>query len=431
VIYVVPARAPIAVQTDPDEDPLEAVMADRVEVLSAYGRTVHAVERMVDDDALNARVERRGLHLVNVAWEDTGRAVGSSIGPNISDLTLLVRRREGAAGYRDALMPVIRPPNFTDHSGDVPADRFFVRVGNERGGPLSTVPLTELLRDPGRFLASPASVAGLDGGPLDLSAARDTHFLVSAQAVFLPVPRAGKAEFNPVIFNYQSAPGSPAVLAILATREGTSVTVIDNRTDDLTSRGWGQELYFDEGGHRAAFTAERRTDVEARISAQGGTRTEADRSALGHGADVMALVQVPLVHQDRGLLGGMGTKSGADSGYSYEFSNDPLSPTVPRPAAGGRLLERAVLGHGPRLGPFVEGRGTRLVRDTRFPVRITVQFYKATSDGAVTERDLDAIARSISSAYEHADYVGSLVVPEGDRARPTAWQRVPGDWFPF
>ena len=45
-----------------------------------------------------------------------------------------------------------------------------------------------------------------------LLAPRDTHALVSAQAAFLPVPRGGDAEFNPVLFNYQSVPGDPAVL---------------------------------------------------------------------------------------------------------------------------------------------------------------------------------------------------------------------------
>ena len=57
--------------------------------------------------------------------------------------------------------------------------------------------------------------------------------MASAQACFLPIPNKGKADFNPVLFNYQSIPDDPAVLAILATREGTSVTVIDNQRELL------------------------------------------------------------------------------------------------------------------------------------------------------------------------------------------------------
>lgn len=45
------------------------------------------------------------------------------------------------------------------------------------------------------------------------------------------------------------------------------------------------------------------------------------------------------------------------------------------------------------------------------------------------ERDLDRIASTIGSVYEHADYVGSLVIPENDPMRPTEWQRIPRDWF--
>ena len=38
--------------------------------------------------------------------------------------------------------------------------------------------------------------------------------------------------------------------------------------------GWGQEVYFNNRGQRAAFNAERKTDVVKRIEAQGGPLTE-------------------------------------------------------------------------------------------------------------------------------------------------------------
>src|SRR5262249_20207474 len=131
--------------------------------------------------------------------------------------------------------------------------------------------------------------------------------------------------FNPVLFNYQSAPGSPAVLTIVASREGTSMTVIENRREDATFQGWGQELYFNDAGYRSELTAERRSDVSARIAAQGGPRSEADRSALGKGADMLAIIQVPLVHQQRGVLGGMPPAGAKDGDYQYQFSDDPIT----------------------------------------------------------------------------------------------------------
>ncbi len=429
-------------------------------VLMDFVNTIDRVSNMVNDADLQDRAVLRGLNILNIAWEDTGRAVGSALGPNITDLTLQVRHRMWNGEWVDSLMPVLRFPNFSDRTADVPADRFFLRVGNADDAPLQTMSLVNVLRDIRVLASKPDSLGNEVSKPINLFAERDTHFLVSAQAVFLPIPRKGQATFHPVVFNYQSAPGSPAVLVLLATREGTSAKVIENRTEDTTVQGWGQELYFNEHGSRAAFTAERRSDVKARIDAQGGPRTEADFSALGKGADILALVQIPLRHEQRGVLAGLPdgglaqgvlptggppslgpAGSGKDGSYGYEFSDDPLAAggfgpndaTIrvrPGPVRTGDV-ERAVLGHGPRLGAYREGYGTKLVRDERFPIRITVQFYKSTSDGVVTDSDLDGITKNISSAYEHADYVGSLVIPPGDSMRPTAWQTMPNEWFPW
>jgi len=299
------------------------------------------------------------------------------------------------------------------------------------------VPLTDVLKNIKSFASIPDSILG-DG---NLLAARDSHFLVSAQAVFLPIPKTGKAEFNPVLFNYQSAPRSPAVLSILVTRQGTSISVIENESDDQTAYGGGQEIYFNNKGQRASFTAERKTDVENRIAAQGGPKTEDDRSALAKGADVLFLVQVPLIHKQRGRLGGAMDDSGGPmggGGMAKPAMAPPPSPAPPAAAGAASEMqkdksdvEQAVLGHGPNLGPFNEGHRLRLQRDPQFPIRITVQFYKATSNGVVSDIDLDSISRSIGSVYEHADFVGSLVIPEGDPRRPTSWQKMPREWFPW
>jgi len=394
----------------------------------SYSQVVRKVVGMVEDRAALDGAQRRGLGVVNVMWEDTGRSQGSALGPNISDLTLQVRFKESAdSGEQTALMPVIRFPNFTDRTGDVNASKFLIRVGNHRNtNQLETVSLREVLGNIKKFSAKPWTIQGSG----NLLAGRDTHFLVSAQAVFLPIPKQGKAEFNPVVFNYQSAPGSPAVFTLLATRQGTSMTVIENLPEEAGGSGAGQELYFNAEGQRAAFTAERKSDVEARIQAQGGPRTADERSALQRGADVLFLIQVPLKHRQRGMLGGLPAPTAA-----------PAAPPAPMSASAGAAapakemeksdVEQAVLGHGQKRGPFEEGRNLRLERDDRFPIRITVQFYKATSNGVVDAKDLDGIARSIGSVYEHADFVGSLVIPAGDPRRPTEWQRMPNEWFPW
>jgi hypothetical protein len=73
--------------------------------------------------------------------------------------------------------------------------------------------------------------------------------------------------------------------------------------------------------------------------------------------------------------------------------------------------------------------GLRLERDPRFPVRVTVQFYRATSNGVIDEQDLVDVKRQIDRVYEDGDFVGSLVVPEDGRTRPTEWQRIRRQWL--
>ncbi len=381
----------------------------------SFGAVIERVVRMPHDASLAARVGARELGLVNVTWEDTGRNQGSALGPNISDMTLQVREPLGGGRVRTHLLPVIRYPNFTDRTADIRADRFWVRVGNHRaGGALETVPLTEVLGHLGSYLSDPESLLGTG----DFLARRDTHFLVSAQHVFVPLPSTGRAEFNPVIFNYQSAPGSPAVLTLLVTRQGTSATIVENRPGDQSMQSWGQQLFFNHEGQRTVFTAERRSAVAARIEA--GQAGAQDDGALEEGTDMMMVVQVPLRHQGRGVL----------SGFAPPPSPAPMAPAAaggaPAEMERGRRsdVEAAVLGHGDDLGPFREMGGLRLERDPRFPIRVTIQLYRATSNGVLSDRDIDDVRRTIDRIYEDGDFVGSLVVPTSQRTRPTDWLRV-------
>lgn len=407
-----------------------------------YSEIIRRVVAMPGNADLQRRARALGLNVLNVMWEDTGRAAGSALGPNISDLTLQVRETVGDDQIRTHLLPVIRHPNFTDKTADIPADELWVKVGNELdhdgedvdATSLKAVPLTHLLGNMKDYLSDPTSLKG-DG---DFLAKRDTHFLVSAQHVFVPLPAEGKAEFNPVLFNYQSSPGSPAVLTLLVTRQGTSATIIDNRKGDQTHQQWGQQLFFNHGGQKTVFTAERLSAVEQRIEqvqAQGGEISAQDAGALEKGADMMMIVQVPLKHKNAGFLNGIG-------GFGMEEGG--MVPMAAPAMAGGAVdelmesersdVEQAVLGHGEDLGPFEEMLGLELERDEAFPIRVTVQFYKATSNGVVSQEDLKAAHADIQRVYDQGDYVGSLVVPEGERVRPTDWIKDDpqgGEWFPF
>jgi hypothetical protein len=369
-----------------------------------YEDVIRLTENMVSDKESQQLARDHGLQILNVTWEDTGRYKGSAVGPNISDMTIQVQRRLPRSDKFDlTCMPVIRYPNFSDISADISPDHFFVLVGNEKGRPLEKISLRQLLGNLRSYLHEPKSWKG-DRTSL-LTDSRDSHVLVSAQACFLPIPKEGIAEFNPVLFNYQSRAGDPAVLTILATREGTSITVIDNKRDAFhAGRTWGQRLFFNQNGQRCSLTGKRKSEFLAEAQGKPGAASgsESDREGL----NLVLLIQVPL-KQKRPME--------PESGVLYCLAAAPAGAVLRKFRKSD--VEEAVIGHGKVEGPFTE-IDAEIERDERFPVRVTVQFYKATSNGVVSEADMAQIGAQIGKVYQQADYVGSLVV-EGETGRPT------------
>jgi hypothetical protein len=387
---------------------------------SAYDRYREVINRtvsMIHDASAQALAEAHGLNILNITWEDTGRYHNSAVGPNISDMTIQVQQHNPVTDdYHLHLMPVIRTPNFTDETADIPIDQFFLTVGNARGEDLEAVSLQDVLANVRRYLSNPDSWTSRQNSFL---ADRDTHVLVSAQACFLPIPEGGRAAFNPVLFNYQSYPGDPAVLTLLATREGTSITVIDNQRDGFDAGAtWGQRLFFNQNGERASLTGQRLSDFTEEDAGNTGERDrETDSSAVSlpsaageEGLNMVMLIQVPL-RQKEPMQVSQGISPLSDFSMSAEMATPSRSSNV----------EAAVIGHGAVEGPFTEIDGLDIERDPDFPIRVTVQFYKATNNGVVSEDDIQEIQAQIARVYEDADYVGSLVV-DGLTGRPTEYE---------
>jgi hypothetical protein len=395
----------------PAASPAMVAAPDDAGARARYASMVRRVADMAGDGRARQLASRHRLDILNVLWEDTGRWQGSSLGPNISDVTIEVEMKDGRGHRRTALMPVMRYPNFTDKTGDVALDRIWIPVGNQaKGGALTHVTLRDFLAEPARYLSLPDK-GKIRGG--SLLAKRDSHALVSAQATFLPIPQAGEATFWPVIFNYQSTRRNPAVLTLLVTRQGTSATVVDNARDTVTRQSWGQRLFFNAGGERAPLTAERLSTVQQ----NGVTANGEDAASLGADANLLMIVQIPLkvrTPPPRAMM----------PAPTPEASAPAAAGAAPMESRARRAsdVEAAVLGHGPELGPYTELAGLTIARDPRFPVRVTVQFYQATSNGVLASADVATLASQIAKVYKSADYVGSLVVPAPrDRRRPTNW----------
>jgi len=361
-----------------------------------FETTINKVVRMTQDSQLCDRVRILGLNVVNVMWEDTARTAGSVWGPNITDMTLQVRHSQNS--QKRELLPVIRYPNFTDKTGDVPLEYVHLKIGNEQGQPLEAIPLKLYLNHLSQYISYPEKY-NPENQPLITD--QDTHVLVSAQACFLPIPQQGKCEFNPVLFNYQSRSDSPAVLAILITTEGSSATVLDNSSDRAQ---WGQNVYFNNNGQKTCLTGERLSDYKdnqaQELASRQGISLEEARNQVTVAEDVnrVMIVQVPLKQkQDLAYAGGC------------DFMVDEKERGITLRSRSSDM-EDAVIGHGEDEGEHLELGNHKLERDPDYPIRITVQFYKATSNGIIDDEDLVNIHNCIEKAYTSAEYVGSLVV---------------------
>ncbi|MEL7350255.1 MAG: hypothetical protein AAF171_01640 [Cyanobacteria bacterium P01_A01_bin.116] len=420
-----PTPDDITIDSEPAIPPIEPPILRDTRQYDQYGQVIERTKSMIRDPEAQRLAAAKDLQIMDVTWEDTGRYDNSSVGPNISDMTIQVEHRDPRTGDASLhLMPVIRYPNFSDLTADVPMQRLSILTGNEKGEDPDPTLLAEVLENLRNYLSKPDSWTGREQS---LLAERDSHVLVSAQAAFLPIPDSGEATFNPVLFNYQSYPGDPAVLTLLATREGTSATIIDNQRDGFDAgRTWGQRLFFNKNGERASLTGKRISDFrteQANEQSTGETTTLPPVEASEEGLNMVMLIQVPLKQKDP-----FSNNFGVSADSMMLESAAPATSTLQRMESN---VEAAVIGHGPVEGPFTEIDNLAIERDPNFPIRVTIQFYKATDNGVVSEADLAEIDEQIKRIYDDADYVGSLVT-DGRTRRPTEYtgeHQEPEDWW--
>jgi hypothetical protein len=403
------------------------------------------VAGMLNDAALRASASAAGLALTGVTWADNARAAKSSVGPNITDVTLELVA-QAAAGVRAAVrLPMLRHgTNFTDPTSDAAMDAIKLRVGNEApgwdGATLTTVTLTQYLADIARY--SPQAPAG-QGSLLAAPTERDdSKVLLATQACVLPTG----VPFNVHAYSYQGYDSrDPAVLVVVGTAQGTTAQVVAGRV--------AAALRFNHGGYAADWVAKH---VKQQRLEQGkpvdGPLTPAERAQAE-----LLVVQVPLLQKprprSRGGFGGFiakaaatGAGSAAPEAYYYcdeesvfpaGFDDDDdtlcgaaVAASFTMCAAAAPAPPRAVHGFGAAMLSTTPPSSTRfngyaglegpLRRNPAFPVRVTVQKYKCTdgaaADGSagVTVAMMEELAAEVKAPYLAAAAAGaghgSLVV---------------------
>jgi hypothetical protein len=318
-----------------------------------------------------------GLNSTSVTWEDTGRSKGSCWGPNISDMTLVLK--DGAR-----LMPVIRKPNFSDVTYDTPIDSFRLLVGNEKAGTKNKI---ISLKD---YLSNLSTYCPDARSNVNLYNKRDSVILTSTQCCILPVEKGKKTEFAVQLFNYQSYNDNPAVLVILVSKNGTSTQILQTSN---------QKLFFNDKGTARYFDVERLEDVRER---RGEAKTRVDSFKEMNKEEkldnTIMMIQVPLVAKERPDHFGMAR--------TVNCSDTPLKKK-------GRGMDMGQLGLGSESGAFVGTKGLELIRDTRFPIRCTFQYYRVTDEDYISEKNIVDIAAQLSQVANVSVASGSLVI--GDK----------------
>lgn len=301
------------------------------------------------------------LSINTVSWDDTRRSKDSCLGPNISDLTLVMY------GDSEIVLPIIRKSNYEDITTDIKINEFLIPVGNETNSELKQISLKEYLENINIYTKNPNATS--------LYNTRDEVILTSAQFCILPKTDTN-INFNVKILNYQSYNNNPAVLVITVTNEGTSTQVI---TED-----W-QDLYFNKNG--MAY------DFSANCSSSGISNNFS-------GDDVnncIAIFQIPLKNKS------------SDNEYSDEEFECESSDIYDASITVGNEIG-VYIGTQDRHNNYY-----KLERDERYPIRCTLQYYQMVDNPNITSEMFSKMHNKISDIYAIGTNTGSLVTFASDR----------------
>lgn len=384
-----------------------------------------SIARLSSDRRTKLIAESHGLNIMNVAWEDCARTKGSFLGANITDMTLSVH---------GVNMPIIRKPNFADITSDQAISKFNVTVGNENIKEKKIISFKEYLEN--------ISVYTKNNNLSSMYLPRDEKILVSSQACILPL-QYGKCEFNVKLYNYQSS-DQAAVLVIVCSSEGTSCQIIKGRENIL---------YFNKNGSNANYVAERLSEDRKRRGVESSepmTNEEKQRNAL-------LIFQIPLKkieisepshfkYQYKDFV-----SHSEPSHFKYQYKDfvpqyedlylrkdyqitdmltskyiitvfdkskrysdcrysDSRCDQQERSVTLG--FENAVLSSSEGFGRFLGTRGEKLVRDEKYPIRCTIQYYKVTDTTEISDSIISELATQINKQYNLASDIerGSLVL---------------------
>jgi len=352
---------------------------------------VRKIANIVYNSELKKIAKEHNLDIQRITWEDTGRFKDSCFGPNISDMSLKLENDH-------YLLPVIRRPNFSDETADLPIKNFTLLTGNEKGDKqLKKVSLRDYLENKEGYIKD------VNGNPVKslLCEERDEVILTSAQYCILPLHK-GTCEFNVNLYNYQSSSENPGVLVIVASSQGSSAQAIYGGTT---------ALYFNNAGKAANYVAERLKDERERL----GKAIEGKMDKDEQERNALFIYQIPLkVPPQENILSIIEKVI-----YSMNQNFEKLDSLDAMYVEAPRGMDNAVIKVGKTHSEFQGIKNAEIERDPQFPIRCTIQFYKVTDEEDVPLEEFKDMAKNIERIYKSTDQSGSLVTENSDRK--TEW----------
>ena len=278
------------------------------------------------------------LVVTKISWDDCSRDQNSSIGANITDITLIQNSKTN---------DIIRCPKFTDLVTLQPLDNAKVVVGNETKSPLKIISAFEYFNS-----------LGLTVGP-------DETIINSIQGGNLK-----PGDFHIGAYNYQASMYSnTSVVFVVVTSQGTSVQF---------AKPGVNHLYFNNNQRAHQFTAETLTvDRTRRGVSTDGPMTQAEESR-----NCIEIWQIPVVLKEhtRSITRGIPQMKKKKSSANAPYIDKLLSMTYKSRCASDDdsddecSYERAMISVGSYVGPFPKYT-PNYIRDTSMHIRRTIHFY--------------------------------------------------------
>lgn len=324
-------------------------------------KTCQKLLEMASDSNVSLFARNEGFVFQTISSKGSESFNASSVGSNISDVTLQVQ----GVKRNYCNMPVLRHDNFYDYYQEVDLSRISVWTGNKTNAEI-------LVQKTLRTYLENYKRKSIEG-PLLIEREKFAHHRV--QACFLPAEEGKFVNFNVALYNNQFSQKLPAVLAIIASSKGTTAHMIKDNNKN------GNKLLLNLGGKTYDFKAERLKDVRTR---NGGDVESAlsDQEELNR---KLLIIQIPMTnvkiieenHKRRAR-----TKS---------------STRLSGLTAASSSVDDAQISVGKNIGTKKVRAVTQktLKRDASLPIQVMTQLYKIIDVGDISQEQIKAITQEI------------------------------------